>query len=183
MYDVIVHDDIFCTKEKRRQLHSTKSNMTTHLPPICPYTPPLPRPGASKYRTKPFASSTFLRLGLHYSLNHPDDGDDGSSSDRSGASYVTRDGMTRTSNSLFTAVLRQHERESMPTAGVVVVECIAMAVASVCGYAGAKVSPARRRAHKIVEMLRWQQWTGEYGGVDGDPGSSDGSASWRRRRA
>ena len=38
------------------------------------------------------------------------------------------------------------------------------------------------RAHKIVEMLRWQQWTGEYGGVDGDPGSSDGSASWRRRR-
>ena len=88
MYDVIVHDDIFCTKEKRRQLHSTKSNMTTHLPPICPYTPPLPRPGASKYRTKPFASSTFLRLGLHYSLNHPDDGDDGSSSDRSGASEL-----------------------------------------------------------------------------------------------
>ena len=28
--------------------------------------------------------------------------------------------------------------------GVVVVECIAMAVASVCGNAGAKVSPARR---------------------------------------
>ena len=132
--------------------------------------------------------NVFLRLALsstsftthsclHYSSNHPDDGDDGSSSDRSGASYVTRDGMTRTSNSLFTAVLRQHERESMPTAGVVVVECIAMAVASVCGYAGAKVSPARRRAHKIVEMLRWQQWTGEYGGMDGDQVSSDGSAS------
>ena len=182
MYDVIVHDDIFCTKEKRRQLHSTKSNMTTHLPPICPYTPPLPRPGASKYRTKPFASSTFLRLGLHYSIQTT--GATARHLTGAGrASYVTRDGMTRTSNSLFTAALRQHERESMTTAGVVVVECIAMAVASVCGNAGAKVSPARRRAHKIVEMLRWQQWTGEYGGVDGDPGSSDGSASWRRRRA
>ena len=64
MYDVIVHDDIFYTKEKRRHSDSTKSNMATHLPPIFPYTPPLPRPGASKYRTKPFASSTFLCLGL-----------------------------------------------------------------------------------------------------------------------
>ena len=65
----------------------------------------------------------------------------------------------------------------MTTMGVVVVECIAMALASVCGYAGAKVGPARRRAHKIVEMLKWQQWTGEYGGMDGDQVSSDGSAS------
>ena len=62
-------------------------------------------------------------------------------------------------------------------------ECIVMAMAFACGYAGAKISSARRRAHKIVEMLRWRKWTGEYGGVDGDPGSNDGSASWRRRRA
>ena len=27
--------------------------------------------------------------------------------------------------------------------------------------------------------LRWRQWIGEYGGVDGDPGSSDGSVSRR----
>ena len=61
-------------------------------------------------------------------------------------------------------------------------ECIVMAMASACGYAGAKVSPARQRAHEIVEMSRWRKWTGEYGGVDGDPGSNDSSASWRRRR-
>ena len=162
-FDEIQHDD------------TSASYLSLHSAP--------PQTRGVKIPNETICLINVFALGLHYSLNHPDDGDDGSSSDRSGASYVTRDGMTRTSNSLFTAALRQHERESMTTAGVVVVECIAMAVASVCGNAGAKVSPARRRAHKIVEMLRWQQWTGEYGGVDGDPGSSDGSASWRRRRA
>ena len=55
-----------------------------------------------------------------------------------------------------------------------------MAVAFVCGFASAKASPARRRAHEIVEVMRRQQRSGEYGEVDGDSGSSGGSA-WRRR--
>ena len=63
-----------------------------------------------------------------------------------------------------------------------VVEYIAIAMASMCGYAGAKASPVRWMAHEIVGTLRWRQWIGEYGGVDGDPGSSDGSVSRRGRR-
>ena len=55
-----------------------------------------------------------------------------------------------------------------------------MVVAFVCGFAGAKASPARRRAHEIVEVMRRQQRPGEYGEVGEDPGSSGGSA-WRRR--
>ena len=58
--------------------------------------------------------------------------------------------------------------------------CITLAVAFVCGFASAKASPARRRAHEIVEVMRRQQRSGEYGEVDGDSGSSGGSA-WRRR--
>ena len=89
--------------------------------------------------------------------------------------------MTRTINSLFTAVL-QYERADDDGGCRVVVEYIAIAMASMCGYAGAKVSPARWMAHEIVGSLRWQQWIGGYGGVDRDPGSSDGSSSRRGRR-
>ena len=89
--------------------------------------------------------------------------------------------MTRTINSLFTAVL-QHERVNDDCGCRVVVKCIVIAMASMCGYAGAKASQSRWMVHEIVETLRWQQWKGEYGGVDGDPGSSDGSVSRRGRR-
>ena len=60
-------------------------------------------------------------------------------------------------------------------------KCIAMGVASVCSFAGAEASPAWRRAHKIVEMMIRRHRSGEYGGEDGDPGSSGGSTSRRRR--
>ena len=75
----------------------------------------------------------------------------------------------------------QYERVDDGDGCVVVVECIAVAVASLCGFAGAEASPARWRAHEIVEMMRRRQCSGEYGGADGDPGSSGVSA--RRRRA
>ena len=76
----------------------------------------------------------------------------------------------------------QYERVDDGGGCVVVVECIAVAVASLCGFAGAEASPARRRAHEIVEMMRQQQRSGECGWADGDPGSgSGGSASQRRR--
>ena len=50
---------------------------------------------------------------------------------------------------------------------VVVVECIAVAVASLCGFAGAEASPARRRAHEIVEMMRRRQRRGSTVGRTG----------------
>ena len=46
----------------------------------------------------------------------------------------------------------QHKRVDDDGGCGVVVECIAIAMASVCGYAGAKPSTARQRAHEIVEM-------------------------------
>ena len=52
---------------------------------------------------------------------------------------------------VYTAVL-QHKRVDDDGGCGVVVECIAIAMASVCGYAGAKASLARQRAHEIVEM-------------------------------
>ena len=81
---------------------------------------------------------------------------DGSSSDTDRSeSYVTvsRDGVT-TSDFLFTAVL-QHERvDNDGGCGLIVGECIAMAIASVCDYVGANTSPARRRAHEIVGIIK-----------------------------
>ena len=65
-----------------------------------------------------------------YTAGGEDDGDEGSSSDRS-ASYVTRDGGTA-SNFPSTAVL-QYERVDDDGGCVIVVECIALAVASVWG--------------------------------------------------
>ena len=57
-----------------------------------------------------------------------------------------------------------------------------MVVASVCGFASADASPARRRTHEIVELMtqRHRSGEGEYGGPDGDPGSSGGSTTSRR---
>ena len=40
-------------------------------------------------------------------------------------------------------------------------ECITLTVASVCGFASAEASLARRNAQKIVEMRRWRQRSGE----------------------
>ena len=89
-----------------------------------------------------------LTLTFRYSSNHPDDGNDGSSSDRIGATYVTSDCVTRTINSLFTAVL-QHERVDEDCGCGVVVEYIAIAMAPISGYAGAKASPTRWMSHEI----------------------------------
>ena len=80
-----------------------------------------------------------------------------------------------------TAVLLQHKRVDDDGGFGVVVKCIVVAVASVCGFASAEASPARRKAQEIVEMRRRWQRLGEYGGVDGDPGGSCGSGSRRRR--
>ena len=91
-----------------------------------------------------FTTHSYLR----YSSNHSDDGNDGSSSDRIGASYVTSDCVTRTINSLFTAVL-QNERVDEDCGCGVVVEYIAIAMASMSGYAGAKASPMRWMSHEI----------------------------------
>ena len=154
MYDVIVHDDIFCTKEKRRQLHSTKSNMTTHLPPICPYTPPLPRPGASKYRTKPFA--------LHYSIQTT-----GTTARHLTGARATSPGTAGRRATFPSTAMLQYERVDDGDGCVVVVECIAVAVASLCGFAGAEASPARRRAYEIVEMMRRRQRRGSTVGRTG----------------
>ena len=49
--------------------------------------------------------------------------------------------------------------------------CITVVVASVCSFSG-KASPAKRRAHEIVKVMRQWQRSWEYGEVDGDPGSS-----------
>ena len=79
----------------------------------------------------------------------------------------------------------QYERVDDDGGCVMVVECIAVAVASVCGFAGAEASheasPARRRTHEIVELMTQRHRSGEYVGADGDPGSSGGSTSRRRR--
>ena len=61
----------------------------------------------------------------------------------------------------------QYERVDDGGGCVVVVECIAMAVASLCGFAGAEASPARRRAHEIVEMMRRRQRRGSTVGRTG----------------
>ena len=62
-----------------------------------------------------------------------------------------------TSDFLFTAVL-QHEQRVDDDGGcnceLIVGECIAMAIASVCDYVGANTSPARRRAHEIVGIIK-----------------------------
>ena len=74
--------------------------------------------------------------------------------------------MTRTINALFTAVL-QHERADDDGGCRVVVEYIAIAMASMCGYAGAKVSPARWMAHEIVGTLRCDSGQGHTVGLTG----------------
>ena len=115
-----------------------------------------------------------------------EDGEDGSSSYRSG-SYVTRGGGT-TGNFLSTAVL-QHEQVDDDGGCGVVVECIAMAWPGRPCAALPVPRPARRgggdrfmrrRDHKIVEMMTQRHRSEEYGGADGDPGSSGGSANQRR---
>ena len=61
----------------------------------------------------------------------------------------------------------QYERVDDDGGCVMVVEYIAGAVASVCGSAGAEASPARRRAHEIVEMVRRRQRRGSTVGRTG----------------
>ena len=104
-----------------------------------------------------------------YTADGEDDGDDGSSQKRELRHQGLRD------DEKLPVHGRNNSSESMTTAAA---GCITMA--SVWGF-GAKASPARRRAHVIVEVMRRRQRSGEYGGADGDPGSSGGSA--RRRRA
>ena len=63
--------------------------------------------------------------------------------------------------------MMQYKRVDDNSGCVVVVECIAVAVASLCGFAGAEASPARRRAHEIVEMMRRRQRRGSTVGRTG----------------
>ena len=70
-----------------------------------------------------------------------------------------------TSNFLSTATL-QHEHVDDGDTGCGGrggrVECIAVAVASVCGFAGNDASQARQRALEIVERRTQRQWSEEY---------------------
>ena len=72
--------------------------------------------------------------------------------------------MTRTINSLFTAVL-QHKQADDDGGCRVVVEYIAIAMASMCGYAGAKVSPARWEEEGVRGIDPAEaDWGGQRGG-------------------
>ena len=55
----------------------------------------------------------------------------------------------------------QHKRVDDNGGFGVEVECITVTVASVCGFASAEASLARRNTHEIVEMRRRRQRSGE----------------------